>query len=595
MDGRLGRGGALRRAYFLRRALLLRRSLFLHVFLGHAFRRCRALCLPGLCAILLAANGSLCLPGWAQQAAGERVAGRVVSALDGHPLAQARLSLEDTKTDKVVTETVAGPEGGFRFEAVPAGRYRLTGRARGYLQTAYLQHGPLSSAVVTGEGFATGSLLLQLAPSASIEGHVFSDAGEPVERASVSLYREDPAAAAERVRRVNTTATGDDGRYAFRNLGEGRYFVSASGTPWYAVHAADDAQSNGMPYRTAVDPALDVAYPTVFYPGALRAEQATALLLRGGEQVTADMQMRPVPAVTVTVQGLPGADPNRVPMPTLTRSIFGTQERVPVQGAVINGVLQISGLAPGEYTVQQLGDGNRAPVDVQTIDLTTGSSTALLAAAAPDTTTVIVQVEPQPGAALPAGLAGFQINLRDLRRERRFASGTVNEKGIAEFTHVPAGEYRPVLFHDGRQMALAGVTVQGQPVTDRQIRVIGHEAESAVLQVKVMMAGGPITVTGVAERKGRPAVEVVLILVPAGADTGQDLFRRDQTDLDGGFTFPNIAPGTYIAVAIEEGWNLSWTDVHTLSKYLAQGVPVAVSAGAEQTIRLKEPVIVQPQ
>ena len=529
--------------------------------------------------------------GQTQQEAARRVSGRVINARDGRPIPHASLSLQETKTNKTTAEATSDAEDGFRFEPVPPGRYRLTGGAKGYPEAADLQHGLLSSAVVTGNGLTTDGLLLQLTASALLRGRVLSEVGEPVALATVSLYQESStatASATERMARVRSGQTGDDGRYEFRNLTEGSYFLAATGTPWYAVHVPEEAPAEAVPYRTAVDSALDVAYPTIFYPGALRSEQASPLALRGGEEVTADLQMVPVPAVTLTLQQAAATGANRS-FPVLTRSIFGVDEPVPIQGTYSNGSQQISGLAPGEYSVEQGRAGRRSPARLQTIDVTSGSKVVTLATGSPDTVAVSVQVQALPGAKLPSGL---QIDLRDLRKGQRFASSKVDEKGIAAFNAVPAGEYRPVLLEDGRPLTLATLAVSGKPVPDRRLRVTG----AAPVSAGVVVSEEPSTVTGIVEQNGKPAVGVLVVLVPAGADTGADLFRRDQTDLDGSFTLPDVAPGNYIVVAVEDGFSMPWTDLATVSKYLLHGVPLTVKAGVGQnTMRLQEAVHVQPK
>ena len=40
----------------------------------------------------------------------------------------------------------------------------------------------------------------------------------------------------------------------------------------------------------------------------------------------------------------------------------------------------------------------------------------------------------------------------------------------------------------------------------------------------------------------------------------RDLFRRDQSDLDGTFTLQGIVPGRYTVLAIEGGWELDWSE-----------------------------------
>ena len=84
-----------------------------------------------------------------------------------------------------------------------------------------------------------------------------------------------------------------------------------------------------------------------------------------------------------------------------------------------------------------------------------------------------------------------------------------------------------------------------------------------------------------------------MVLVPAGSDTGEELFRRDQSDLDGSFEFKNVAPGNYIAIASDNVEALHWADAATLVPYLLHGVPVAVPASDGTVVHLSGAVNLQ--
>ena len=51
----------------------------------------------------------------------------------------------------------------------------------------------------------------------------------------------------------------------------------------------------------------------------------------------------------------------------------------------------------------------------------------------------------------------------------------------------------------------------------------------------------------------------MVVLVPRDPEINRDLFRRDQSDLDGTFTLQNVVPGTYTVLAIDNGWDLDWS------------------------------------
>ena len=85
------------------------------------------------------------------------------------------------------------------------------------------------------------------------------------------------------------------------------------------------------------------------------------------------------------------------------------------------------------------------------------------------------------------------------------------------------------------------------------------------------------------------------MLVPAGPEADIELFRRDQSDLDGSFVLPNVMPGKYTAIAIQDGWTLEWGRAEILAQYLSKGVPVTISASEQQSFHLATDLIAQPR
>ena len=59
----------------------------------------------------------------------------------------------------------------------------------------------------------------------------------------------------------------------------------------------------------------------------------------------------------------------------------------------------------------------------------------------------------------------------------------------------------------------------------------------ANLALSLSVAGGAADVSGVAQRAGKGAAGAMIVLVPKNPDANRDLFRRDQSDLDGTFIF----------------------------------------------------------
>jgi hypothetical protein len=83
------------------------------------------------------------------------------------------------------------------------------------------------------------------------------------------------------------------------------------------------------------------------------------------------------------------------------------------------------------------------------------------------------------------------------------------------------------------------------------------------------------------------------VLVPKNPEANRDLFRRDQSDLDGSFSLKNVIPGSYSIIAIENGWGLDWAEPAVLARYLKQGQTVEVGGQSQIAVHLTEAVEVQ--
>jgi hypothetical protein len=512
----------------------------------------------------------------------QTVSGRVLDARDRHPLAHATVTLQQTGSRDHILTTITGTDGNYRFEAVPAGRYTLRGEASRHLVSMYLQHEQFGTAIVTGAGLVTEDLTLALSPMAGIAGRILDEAGEPVARASVLLLRDHPPADQPQVFQRKTT--GDDGEYEFGRLPAGRYFIAAQARPWYAVYPNLQRNDQNVPYREAIDPQLNVAYPMLFYPAATDETGAEPLELTAGDQVRADMRFQPVPALTLTLH-TPAEQSGRRPFPQLTRALFGASEHVQVQSMADQEELQIVGLPPGQYRLIEPQSEGHAAARSKEIDLRSSSLTLEGAAARVEGASVELTIRTETGEPLPQ-----QIHVQ-LQNSSGEMAGFANPKGketatIADLAH---GEYHLALYAEGHAWHVSTFEVDGKPQLDRTL----HIKSAGPLHATVTIANFSAQIDGIAKHGDALAVGTMVVLVPDGPDTSASLFRRDQTDLDGGFSFTGVAPGSYHVVAIDDGWTLRWSDVSSLAKYLPQSEAVTVRGSGPPKIKLPEPVQAQ--
>ena len=412
----------------------------------------------------------------APAAAQQSVSGTVVDVRDGHRIRNATVRLVANGGGSRIEPTTTDEEGRFNFAAVPAGKYNLSAVARGFFSAAYLEHEGFYTSIVTGAGLETTGLQLQLTRLGTIYGSVLDDAGEPGMNTQVSLYRVDPAGDSRPYIRAGITNTDADGRYSFKRLMPGRYFLSVNATPWFAVHPRKDQPHAYLPYRTAVDAAVDVVYPTTFYPHATRAEDARPIDLESGDEFPANLTLTPEHSLTLSIQfpPQPAGVPIQYPQIQLLRRVFGRDEYVQQSGSEFNdGVLSITGVAAGTYTVMRSPSGNSFAVPLREIDLSP-DSTSMLMPAAPALAPLTVHVHADP-AITPTAQAQVQLKKK---LADQYASAPLRSNGEAVINGLSPGEYTVNIIANGAQFRVKSLVVEGKVVrgntAERHIEQCAH-------------------------------------------------------------------------------------------------------------------------
>ena len=512
-----------------------------------------------------------------------QVSGTVVNKIGGHPLAGARVVLGDVRNRQRMVSMVTAEDGRFAFR-VPAGKYSLGAERRGFLTTSYNEHEQFSTAIVTGAGFNTESLIINLAPNAVLRGKVFDEAGEPVRNANVTVYREDHSSGVSQIRPVLQTNTDDLGTYEATPLGGGTtYFVSAQAKPWYAVHGVR-IQTGETSVAPAVDPSLDVAYPITYYGDTSESDDATPIPIRGGDKVEADIHLGPVPALHLIVH-VPenGNQGYRVPM--FLKQSFDGMEHVDAGqvNGVSPGVFEITGIPAGRYTVRTFGPP-QSP-EPSEIELSSTSTDLDVSTGAP-TSTVKVTVRVEGASELPVPL---RVAMRNAKG-RVAAVRAVSPEGEATFTNVSAGQYNFTAGSPNKPYLVKIVSTNGVTAGRKLDLTPGSSVE-----VSLSLVGAEVTVEGVAQKSGKPFSGAMVVLVPQNPDLKREFFRRDQSDMDGTFSLLQAFPGTYTVIAIENGWDLDWGKPEVLEQYTKRGQSITVASQAKGSEQLPLPVEVQPK
>jgi hypothetical protein len=401
-----------------------------------------------------------------------------------------------------------------------------------------------------------------------------------VRRAEVKLWREDHATGVSRIAQYERDTTDDQGAYEFTPLDAGIYFLSVTATPWYAVHPTTMAPEGVSLAPAAVDRTLDVVYPTTYYAGATESDDATPILLRGGDHLEIDIRLTPVPSLHIIFREQP--DGNEYASPLLQKRIFDQLEEP--QGGVVQpvsaGVFEIA-TAPGKYAVRLSGPTETSRIsevdlsqDRQEVDASSGEALS----------NIVGTVHMVGDEALPKDV--FMV-LRE--KQHVVAYGRVNSTGVVEFKNVAAGNYAVLAGSQNVSYAVVKVATEGQPGSGHTLKVSPGTSPAVTLT----LARGSGRVEGFAKLGGKGVAGAMVVLVPKHPEANIELFRRDQSDLDGSFLLQGVIPGAYTVIAIADGWDLDWSRAGVLAKYTGKGQTVVVPGAGSHAVQLPETVEVQ--
>ena len=508
------------------------------------------------------------------------IAGVVVDAVSGAPLPRAELSIS-LNDDEL--KLVAGEDGRFRFAGLEAGKYLLSAQARGYLREAFDQHGAYSTAIAVGPGLDSAHLVFRLHPQAVIHGRVTDEHGDPVRHAVVQLFANSNAQGTRANFAQTQTQTDDLGEYRCTHLPAGKYYVVVQAQPWYAQTglarrvAPEPGASTFVRQRSDLNPLLDVVYPVTFYPGVLNERSASELNITAGGQEEANIQLQPVPSVHVILTNLP-IDPNNPNDPGINanRKIFGS---IPVGfpmvfGEVSPGEFEIAGLPPGEVTFT-IGAGRNRPEGTRTFTANVAGSDTLDASAAGPFAKVSGRVI-APAAAAPVGRAQLILVADDNQN----TSAELQKDGTFSLPSVERGTYRVFVSSSRGAAPVQKVSASGARLAGRKLAVEGPQE----VQLTITLASGTGQVTGAAQLDEKPQAGVLVLLLPESGENLEDDFRMDQSDSDGTFALRDILPGRYLLMAIENGWDLQWSNPAELKPFREHAQAIEIAPGDAKNI-----------
>jgi protocatechuate 3,4-dioxygenase beta subunit len=518
--------------------------------------------------------------GWAQPA---EVTGRVVSSLNGQPLAGALVTLRGTDDAGQTYICETGSNGRFSITGVVPGTYEANPAKDGYGPKAGATRSPKDFPPVTVEaGKPVAPLDLRMVPEGVIAGRIVDSDGVPARRSFIELLQYGYSGGKRQLRIVHGTQTDDRGEYRFFYIAPGKYFLRARPGPQRQFVGRGERVGTGLEEGGVV----------TYYPGSADAARATELQLAPGLEMDGiDVRLLSERMYSIRGRILNTASGNAYNVNAQLLSADGIRPNMLTR--LINDGYEIWGVPPGRYAVigqsfpQQQGPRppNGPPQagprefarevvevtdhDLEHIDLTFAKGTPIKGVVRGEAG---VSVQDAPNISLmPASLDPTITTF----------GGRIDKDGSFTIDAAP-GDY--LLRIGSGKVYIKTVFAGKEPLPDGKI-----DSTHLAGDLTVVLASDFGKVEGVVTGEdGKPVYNAYVSLIPdqSRADW-QNLARNAFTKADGRFSMTSIQPGAY------KIW--AWTGVETgapqdaefRKPYEERGVPVKLESNGKQTVELK--------
>jgi hypothetical protein len=523
----------------------------------------------GLVMLLALVSGA---PG--QTRAAFTLAGVVVRAGTNQPLNHVLVTIAYVPRREWHLSYITDTDGRFVFQNLPAGKWDLNAEKNGYRAQPYQGNEGYLTAIAVGAGDDTTHIVFPLSPPGILSGTVVDDQGDPVRQAQVLVFRKGVTLGQLKTENAGSQQSDASGEFSFGSLRPGIYYVAVVAHPWYARNFAGSYPSmngwfhslGGQPSSEAVQhDDRDVAYPVTYYGDGTDSAAAEPVSVQEGEEARIRITLRATPAWRLTISDGAGHG-----VGIEASGLDGAPITFPAQVSSDGKQMEVLGVPSGRYNIRLMGKKSVSKI----VDVT-GDQTIDFSDVAPIFLTGHVTWE---GSTAGAKNSAF-IYLRG-EHQMHFAGRRVATDGsfhIDENSNLAPGRYR-ILLQNSHGFVIRSVQAEGARYANGILDISGDEP----VNLSITETSNLAKINGIAMRANAPCSAAMILLLPA--DGNPDDIRRDQSDSDGTFTLPDVLPGRYTLVAIDNGRDLAYQDRAVMAKYLPQGQLVEVPLKSESRL-----------
>ncbi len=521
------------------------------------------------------------------------IEGIVIKEPGSEPVKKAVIELiAENQSEGGDYTAVSGVDGGFRIEGILPGRYHLFAERTGLLEVDKHRARADGRVLTLAAGQEVKDLRIRFESAAVVRGRVTDEDGDPLPNAQVSVLRQTFASGRSKWEQAGAERTNDLGEYRVAGLAAGNYYVSATPAPDFrSLIEGSGAESKAVPGAGEDKPST--SYQTTYYPGTADRALASPIQLHAGDDFPVNFSL--TPGATLSIHGAVVNLPARSSAVIMLRSHDFNSI---MNGAEVHadGSFVIRDVAPGSYTILATVENSAVPMMArQALQVASSSVEGLRLSPQPggwihgrlrveskgstgkfDAGQFFLALHPADGDddGLNVSLGGSSFN----------AMIPVSGDGSFEWKGVPPGNYYVELAGDPGAHAdwyLKSVQAGGREADESGIGVNG----GAVVLDLVASANGAVVEGAVADKKGEPIANAVIVAVPeARLRARVDRYHKTVSDQSGRFSLRGIPPGEYTLFAWESVDGEGYFNPDFLKSYEGQGSALHVEDGERKAV-----------
>jgi protocatechuate 3,4-dioxygenase beta subunit len=515
------------------------------------------------------------------QSATGSIEGQVVNLNTGRPVGRATVSLNNStgrptrpgqpppQYNRATTET--DDQGKFVFPNLEPGGYNITAQRQGYAgQNVGYQ---MSSQLFLGAQQQLQGVVVKLTPQAVITGKVLDQNGDPLERASVNVIREQYYLGTVQWMNSGSGQTNDLGEYRIAGITPGQYRLSATyrGRMMYSLNQA-------LPDKP------EMTYVTTYYPDVTDLAAAKLVNVNAGAETRADIQLKMAATVRIRGRIIDPSGSNQMASVTLVskNGVPGAMSMgaITAGASSADGSFEVTGAVPGDYFLLarknvSSGMASNANSLGAVLPITVGDKPidgAVLRLAPSRDVKGTVQVEGNT----PVDLRTLTIQTNSLDGLNGGPMPFVRGIEGSEFTlkNVAPGRSTITVFNASATYYVKSIQYGGKEVT-----ASGEDLTTGGSLAIVLSTNGAQLAGRVMDADGKPPARINLTLVPSGGQA----FSLEQAgaDRNGEFRFRMLRPGEYKLYAWESADNTITQNPDALKQFDAKAQSVKLEPGGK--------------